>query len=505
MSGRSSRSLDRGEDAPGRPDGPLSRFAASDPDAGLSLDLSEARRLLAARAFARTSSSPLVPGNRVELLLDAAENYPAWERAIEGASESVHLEMYIFKDDEAGRRFVQLLCRKAAQGVAVRVLYDWLGALGKTPSRLWRTLRAAGVEVRCCNPPRLDSPTGWLSRDHRKALIVDGRDAWVSGLCIGQDWVGWPERGVEPWRDTGVAIHGPAAAEVANAFAQMWALTGEPLPAEALRAGTEIERAGDQSLRVIASTPDWGGLFRVDLLWAAVARERLWLTDSYFVATPPYLEALADAARGGVDVRLLVPSTSDVQLVAAISRTQYRRLLDAGVRIFEWNGAMLHAKTAVVDGHWARVGSTNLNVASWIGNWELDVIIEDDAFAVQMEETYLADLDRSTEIVQRPGRKLALAAARDRAVQRRRVKPGTARRAAAHALEIGGAFGAALTQRALAPDEARSLEAFALALVGLAFVLIGWPELIAVPLALAAGWLGISLWIRAVRVRRGDE
>jgi len=365
------------------------------------------RRQLADQAFSRAAGAPLVMGNRVDLLRDAAQNYPAWHAAIEAATRWVHFEMYIFKNDEAGSALAELLMRKARAGVTVRVLYDWLGAVGKTPGGFWRQMRAAGVDVRCFNRPRLASPVAWIRRDHRKLLAVDGEVAFVAGLCVGQEWLGWPERGIDPWRDTGVAIRGPAVADIEHSFGESWALEGEALPADELPTHAQVPQRGEQALRVIATSPETTGILRLDLLWSAVARERLWLADAYFVGTPAYLGALASTAESGVDVRLLVPSASDIALIAAFSRTQYRPLLEAGVRVFEWNGPMMHAKTAVVDGHWSRVGSTNLNLASWIGNWELDVCVDDERFGEQMEAAYLRDLEDSTEMVLEPGRPAA--------------------------------------------------------------------------------------------------
>ncbi len=139
-----------------------------------------------------------------------------------------------------------------------------------------------------------------------------------------------------------------------------------------------LSKAGSVSLRIVPASPETTGIYRLDLMLAATVRQTLWLTDAYFIATSSYMQALRAAALGGVDVRLLVPHGSDIQWVANFSRTMYRSLLEAGIRVFEWNGSMVHAKTAVADGRWARIGSTNLNISSWIGNWELDVVIENE-------------------------------------------------------------------------------------------------------------------------------
>ncbi len=381
-------------------------------------------------------------GNAVRLLCDAGENYPAWLDAIERATRCVHFETYILHEDSVGERFASAFVAKARAGVAVRVVYDWMGGLGNSSRRFWRRLAEAGVAVRCYNPARLDEPFGWLSRDHRKCVVVDDEVAFVTGLCVGRMWEGDPARGLAPWRDTGVEVRGPAVAEVARAFADSWAACGAPLPQDA-PAGTAPEPAGDIALRVVAGTPGTTGLFRVDQLVAALARRSLWLTDAYYAGMSAYVQALRAAALDGVDVRLLVPGRgSDIPVMQTISRAGYRTLLEAGVRVFEWNGPMVHAKTAVADGRWARVGSTNLNLASWIGNRELDVIVEDDGFARAMEQQYLKDLEGSTEVVLRAQARAAGGRREDPAYPRRRGQRESrgGRRSAARQRGGGGAL-----------------------------------------------------------------
>jgi cardiolipin synthase len=458
-----------------------------------------AARLLADQAFSRAAGAPLVHGNAVRLLKDARENYPAWLDAIRTAAASVHFEMYMAHADEVGERFVDALVAKARQGVAVRIVYDWLGALGVRRRRLWRRLREGGVEVRCFNPPRFIEPLGWIARDHRKSLIVDGRLAFVTGLCVGKMWEGWPERGLPGWRDTGVEIRGPAVADVARAFSETWAACGSPLPEEeGPKAGTPPDE-GQVALRVVATTSGTSGLYRVDPLMAALARRTLWLTDAYYAGTPAYVQALRGAAQDGVDVRLLVPGRgSDLGMMQAISRAGYRPLLDGGVRVFEWNGPMLHAKTAVADARWARVGSSNLNLASWIGNWELDVVVEDESFGQAMEAMYLEDLGNATEIVLEQRRRVRPAGGGQ--VARRRGVGGTAGRAAAGALRIGHAIGSALRARRLhGPAEQRLMVQGGVALAAVAAMAFLWPRLVAWPLGVLCFWLALSLLLRARR------
>jgi cardiolipin synthase len=464
-------------------------------------------RQLADQAFSRASGAPLREHNHVRLLKDASENYSAWLAAIAAARQTIHVEMYILHEDAQGELFANALLAKAAEGVTVRLLYDWLGGFGKTSRRFWNRLRAGGVEVRCYNPPRFDRPLGWLSRDHRKMIAVDGTVAFVTGLCVGKAWVGDPARGIEPWRDTGVDVRGPAVADIEEAFADAWAASGPPLPYEEPVSPADPGPAGDVSLRVVATIPYTAGLFRLDQLVAALARERLWLTDAYFAGTTPYVQALRAAAQDGVDVRLLVPGSSDLPMLRPVSRAGYRPLLEAGVRVFEWNGSMLHAKTAVADGRWARVGSTNLNIASWMGNRELDVIIEDEPFAARMQEMFVADLAHATEVV---------------LDVRNRVRPagpavhgspppaqGSSGRVVAGAVRIGNTVGAAITnRRVLEPVEARIALVGGVLLLGIAALVIALPRAFAYAAAAIAIWLAIALLARGaalVRIRHREK
>jgi cardiolipin synthase A/B len=452
-----------------------------------------ADRSLPDQAFTRASGAQLIHGNRIQLLRDAAENYPAWLDAIETAERYVDFESYIIRDDVSGRQFAEALGARARAGVPVRVLYDWLGAVGKTSGRFWAALRDAGVQVRCFNPFRFSSPLGWVRRDHRKSLVVDGRVGFITGLCVGDAWVGDAARGIAPWRDTGIELRGPAVAEVERAFSRVWALTGPPIPAGERVNGIPAP-AGDVSVRIVASEPSIGGLLRLDELVAAAARHTLWLTDAYFAGLPSYVQALRAAALDGVDVRLLVPGGTDIPILRPISQAGYRPLLQAGVRVFEWNGPMLHAKSAVADSWWARVGSSNLNLASWIGNYELDAVIEDEAFARIMEEQYVADLTNATELLLRARRRVIHSPRTVRA-------GGSAGRAAAGAVRLGNTVTAAVAgRRVLAPAESRIVAAAGLVFAGVAFAAFNWPQLFAWPIAAVLAWSAVVLFVRAYRL-----
>ena len=460
-------------------------------------------RALADQAFSRAAGAPLVEGNHVRLLKDARENYPAWLDAIGAAKRYIHFESFIIHEDDTGRKFADALIGKAREGVRLRLIYDWIGGFGKTSRRFWDRLRAGGVEVRCYNPPRLDSPLGWLSRDHRKMLSVDGQVGFVSGLCVGRMWEGVPEKKIEPWRDTGIEVRGPSVADIEQAFAQVWAMIGEPIPERELVSRDALAQAGETAIRIVANIPATEGTFRLDQLVAALARKCLWLTDAYYAGTVAYVQALRAAAKDGVDVRLLVPNGTDVPILRPLSRAGYRPLLEAGVRVFEWNGTMLHAKTAVADGRWARVGSTNLNISSWLGNCELDAVVEDELFASEMGEMYLHDLTNATEIVLDAKRKVRAPGEPSHRHPVTTSGGGSAGRAAAGAIRVGNAVGAAFTnRRVLDAVEARLMASVGMLFLVLASLFALFPRVLAYPLLVIFAWLGGALLYRSYKLHR---
>lgn len=451
-------------------------------------------QLLADQAFSRTAGAPLVGGNAVRLLKDGKENYDAWLESIRSARHWIHFETYILHDDRIGKVFAEALCERARAGVKVRLLVDWLGSLLKSGPGFWRTFAKAGVDARSFGYPTIDSPLGWVSRDHRKSLVVDGRVAFVSGLCVGDEWLADPRTGREGQRDTGVMIEGPAVADVEAAFAEAWSTTGERVPVTELPSPLSIAPCGEVALRVIPTMPATAGVFKLDQLVASLARETLWVTDAYFVGVSAYIRALIAAARDGVDVRLLVPGTVDVIGVGAMSRAGFRALLDGGVRIFEWNGSMIHAKTAVADGKWARVGSSNLNITSWFGNWELDVAIEDERFGTQMMEMYEHDLENSTEVVLQSRKLWTVERRKTPRIEEWKARGrSTGRAAAAGAIRMGRTLGAALTRRReVGPAEAINLFWTSLLFLGLGVLAFAVPKAISVPFAVLTIWWAVA-------------
>jgi cardiolipin synthase len=459
------------------------------------------------RAMARASDAPLREGNRLVLLKDGPDTYDDWLAEISRAERWVHLENYIFRADEVGHRFAEALCEKAAEGVRVRVLYDWFGCLD-TPRAFWRRLRSAGVEVRVVSPPLLGTPLGVVRRDHRKLLAIDGTYASTGGVCISEGWLVTSHETGLPYRDTAVSVRGPAVADLDRAFASTWGETGEPLPNEERPRAEHLSATGDNAVRIIIQEPRRMRTLRMLQVLTAGVEKRLWITDAYFLSMPILTQSLMAAARDGVDVRVLVPATNDLALIGALSRTGYRQFLEEGVRIFEYGGPMIHAKTLVADGWWSKVGSTNLNFSSLFANWEIDLVAEDTGFASKMEQLFEEDLAGAREVrLVRTGR--------DQKVRPDAPIDTEDRRARRSAVGSGTGSGAILTrvgsvalQKSGAPlnthEQALSAAASG-ALLGTSLLAARYPRLVAWPLATAGGLLGGIGVLRAARSALSDN
>ncbi len=458
------------------------------------------------RALARASDATRREGNRLALLKDGPDTYDDWLVQISRAERWVHLENYIFRADKVGQRFAEALCEKAAEGVRVRVLYDWFGCLD-TPRAFWRRLRSADVEIRVVNPPTLGAPLGVVRRDHRKLLAVDGTYASTGGVCISDGWLVRSRETGLAYRDTAVSVRGPAVADLERAFAGAWDETGQPLPEEERLDAASIPLAGAEAVRVIIQEPRKMRVLRMLQLLTAGVERRLWITDAYFLSMPILTQSLMATARDGVDVRVLVPATNDLPWIGALSRTGYRQFLEAGVRIFEYGGPMIHAKTVVADGWWSKVGSTNLNFSSLAANWEIDLVAEDRRFGARMEEMFEEDLGHAREIrlsgtrqhpKVRPDRPIDTA---DRRARRGVVGSGSG--AAATITRVGSTA----LQQSAAPihtHEHTLAAAASAALLGSSLLAARFPRLVAWPLAATGGLLGGVGALRAARSALSD-
>jgi cardiolipin synthase A/B len=462
--------------------------------------LSTITRTEAQRAIDRAAAARPIPGNRVALLQDGPEAYAAMLALIAGARRFIHFENYIFRADPTGWRFAEALAERARAGIAVRVLYDWLGCIG-TRRKYWRFLRGAGCEVRCFNPPRLFRPFRLLARDHRKLVVTDCGHAVMGGLCIGDEWAGDPAKGIPPWRDTAVLIEGPASQALDTAFQRVWALTGPPLPDD--ESAGDVAAVGEASVRVVVGVPGRERAYRVLEYLAAGCRRRLWIVDAYLVPPPRLFEVLALAEKDGVDIRLLLPGSSDVPLVRNLTRIGYRDMLRAGLRIFEWEGVMMHAKTMVADGRWARVGTSNINASSLIGNYELDVVIEDPVLARTMEQQFRRDIAASVEVVRRPRR---APAALSRVMPSRLARRGRQDRAVPPRGRRELRARAVVAARRLASGAFRSLFGpISLVLVVVGLLSVGLPTIMGYVFGGVSLWFALAAGLQAWRRRSPGE
>ena len=359
--------------------------------------------------------SPLVLGNKLTLLQNGPATYQAMFAAIREARDHINLETYIFEDDEAGNKFSDLLLERQAAGVQVNVIYDSVGGI-LTPKAFFDRLRDGGINVLEFNPvnPLAGNKKGWLlnNRDHRRQLIVDGRIAFTGGINISDSYSSAPsgkrtrkKRDQAPaatagWRDTHIRIEGPVVTEFQKLYMDTWSRQkGEPLAAK--NYFPELKAQGEEIVRVIGNTPEPPQSLIYLTLMSAIGQAELevHLTIAYFAPDPQLLKALTDAARRGVDVKLLLPSYSDSWAIFNLGRSYYTQLLQGGVKIYERRGAVMHAKTACIDGVWSTIGSTNLDWRSFLHNDEINAVILGRGFAVQMEAMFAKDLTESDPII----------------------------------------------------------------------------------------------------------
>lgn len=362
--------------------------------------------------LAAKGDTQLLRGNTARLLVDGPATFAAMKAAISAARHRILVEFYIIEDEGVAAEVGELLLRKAAEGVNVALMYDSLGSMG-TDSAFFDRLREGGIAVCAFNPVNpLERPGHWgvLERNHRKMLAVDSDVAFTGGINLSNVYAEGSfssarrksppaDADKQGWRDTQVELRGPVVTALATLFRESWALQGckgELVPGPAPRVATP----GQRVVKLVAGDPSNGiNPAYTALLHAIDASQRsVQLTMAYFAPGPELIQALCDAARRGVAVALVLPGRSDVAMVLHAARSRYAQLLEAGVQIHEMSGSVMHAKTAVVDGVYSSVGSSNLDWRSIVGNREIDVIVLGDDFGQQMQALFARDLTVSQRI-----------------------------------------------------------------------------------------------------------
>ena len=351
----------------------------------------------------RYSSAPLTTGNRVNVLIDGPQTYSAIEAALRAAHHNIHIETFIYGPGDVGQRFADLLAQKRKEGLEVRLLYDSLGSR-ETPREFFEQLRQQNVEVREFRPlSPIKTPEVWKlqNRDHRKIIVVDGQIGFTGGINIDSTYDSastskpGPERGLEDgWRDTHIEIQGPAVAQLQTLFVGNWQQAGEH---EDLSAKDKyfpaIKPAGDNLVTIVANDSESNdrSLYGTYVAAFTCATKRLWITHAYFAPNEELLTALIDAAKRGVDVRLIVPSFTDSRVVLNATQATFTQLLNAGVKIYELKDALLHAKSVVIDSSVTIIGSSNLDMRSFLHNDEVNAIVISRDTAQRMEEVFQRD------------------------------------------------------------------------------------------------------------------
>jgi cardiolipin synthase A/B len=350
------------------------------------------------------SRSPLVKGNKVTLLVDGPATYAAMFNLVEHAQDHINLESYLFEDiknSATGETFADLLLRKQAAGIQVHLIYDSVGSMG-TPAQLFKRLRDGKIQVVEFNPinPLLAHGKWRLTqRDHRKILVVDGKVVITGGVNISEiysgELTGVKEEKEEelPWRDTDVQIEGPAVAEFQKLFLDTWHREKGPKLADR-HYFPPLKDEGNALIKVVGNTPGEKNRLTFIMYVSAItfAEHYVHLTNAFFVPDRQTVDALTGAAGRGVEVKLILPQHSSSWLALAAGRYHYSELLQAGVKLYERRNAMLHAKTAVIDGAWSTVGSTNMDFLSFSKNDEVNAIVLSRGFADAMENMFIKDL-----------------------------------------------------------------------------------------------------------------
>ena len=356
------------------------------------------------RLGSRVADRPASSGNAVQLLVDGAATYEAMTSALNAASDHIHVLFYIIQPDETGTALRDLLVARAEEGIEVRILVDDVGS-SKLPSDFFDPIRRAGGSAAVFKRVRwLYVRARWRDRfdfrNHRKIVVVDGRIGFTGGINIGREYLGLdPERG--DWRDTHVQVEGPAVNALQRVFSSDWfQATRQTLSDDRYYPEFEKPLPGDCLTQVVGSGPDfdWSPISHIFTHCIALARERVWIANPYFVPGLPMRHALVTAALRGVDVRLLLPGRPDSLVVYWASRSYFKELLEAGARIFLYQRGFLHAKTMLADSWVATIGSANLDMRSFYLNFELNLFVYGRRTVEQLARQFEEDLGNASEI-----------------------------------------------------------------------------------------------------------
>ena len=344
------------------------------------------------------AGSPIVGGNAVEVLLNGEEIFPALVNAIHSAQLTINYAQYFYEDGPVARDVAEALAERCRAGVGVNVLLDGFGTLSM-PVEYVDLMKSSGCHVVHFRPLGSLAVRKYANRNHRRILVVDGRIGFTGGSGVSRKWMG-NGRLEGHWRDTDVRVEGPVVEYLQAAFAENWLeATGMVLGGDGYFPGP-IEPRGKIYAQVARSSPAGGSyaMYTTMLLALSSARRSVYITNPYLILDDKMRQTLIDLVKRGVRVIVLVPGAIDHNIVRQASRAQFGEMIQAGIEIYEYTPALLHAKTVVIDGVWATIGSTNFDNRSFAGNDELNMILYDRGVARKLEQVFLADIQASRQV-----------------------------------------------------------------------------------------------------------
>ena len=349
--------------------------------------------------FRRSTDANFSQGNRIVLLRSGREFFLDLFAALEEATAFICLEFYIIRADQTGRQLAEILQRAVQRGVKVELLYDYIGSFD-TPSSYFSALEKHGIRCAAFNPPPFRNGLSWFDkRDHRKIAVIDCRLAYAGGLNIGDEYAGIDS--ARSWQDMGLRLEGPAALELHQLFSENWQEASSLLSHPGICSPAPAPAAGDAAVAIVSGGPhhNRSRIRAAFLLGMASAGTNIRIETPYFLPGPRFIRAMLRAVRRGVTVEIILPARSDVPLVRLVNRSYYAVLIKGGVKVYERQGTILHAKVMLIDSSWAVVGSANLDQRSFHRNYEVSVIVASPEFGRQVEELFSAELACSRPIL----------------------------------------------------------------------------------------------------------
>lgn len=344
--------------------------------------------------------SPLTPNNKVKLLLNGEEKFPELMSCLDNAKHHIHLEYYIFEVDEIGIAVIELLIKKAKEGVAVRFIYDDFGSPG-IKGKIKKRMQEAGIEIYPFSKVSFYLLANRINyRNHRKIVIVDGQTAFTGGINVSDKYIN-NKKGKLFWRDTHLRIDGPGVYYLQYLFLSDWNFCGGAnLQASDLHFAEAVIQKGDTYIQIVGSGPDSEQPYVLFSILQAIylAKEEILITTPYFIPGDNIVDALRIAASSGLSVKLLVPGISDSRLVNAASKANYSDLLKAGVEIYLYQKGFVHAKALVIDGKLSMIGTANMDYRSFDLNFEVNAIVYDVAFAEKLRKVFFEDITHAKKI-----------------------------------------------------------------------------------------------------------